>query len=58
METPGTYSVRTYGDAPEIDCMVFANSGEEVLDIGNFYKVKINQTLDYDWIGDVESELT
>ncbi|MBS6342231.1 MAG: 30S ribosomal protein S12 methylthiotransferase RimO [Eubacterium limosum] len=58
METPGTYSGRTYGDAPEIDCMVFANSGEEVLDIGNFYKVKIIQTLDYDLIGDVESELT
>ncbi len=58
MEAPGTYSGRTYGDAPEIDCMVFANSGEEVLDIGNFYKVKIIQTLDYDLIGDVESELT
>ncbi|CAK7032963.1 MAG: Ribosomal protein S12 methylthiotransferase RimO [Eubacterium sp.] len=58
MEMPGTYSGRTYGDAPEIDCMVFANSGEEVLDIGNFYKVKIIQTLDYDLIGDVESELT
>lgn len=58
MEAPGTYSGRTYGDAPEIDCMVFANSGEEVLDIGNFYKVKIIQTLDYDLIGDVENELT
>lgn len=58
MEAPETYSGRTYGDAPEIDCMVFANSGEEILDIGNFYKVKIIQTLDYDLIGDVENELT
>lgn len=58
MDAPGAYSGRTYGDAPEIDCMVFVNSGEEVLDIGNFYKVKIIQTLDYDLIGDVENELT
>ncbi|MEG0074368.1 MAG: 30S ribosomal protein S12 methylthiotransferase RimO [Eubacterium sp.] len=54
MEEPGTYSGRLYGDAPEIDCVVFVDSKEGSLDIGNFYKVKIIQALDYDLIGDVE----
>lgn len=58
LEAQGEYAGRTYGDAPEIDCMVFVNSVEKELKIGDFYKVKIIQVLDYDLIGDVKNELT
>ncbi len=59
-EDADCYSGRMYSDAPEVDCMVFVNNGgERELRVGNFYKTKIVQALDYDFIGDVEeNELT
>ena len=57
-EEDGTYTGRMYSDAPEIDCIVFVNSGGRALKVGNFYKTKIVHTMDYDFIGDVENEST
>ncbi|MDO4288123.1 MAG: 30S ribosomal protein S12 methylthiotransferase RimO [Eubacterium sp.] len=58
-EDAENYSGRMYSDAPEVDCMVFVNNGgERELRVGNFYKIRIVQTLDYDFIGDVENEPT
>jgi ribosomal protein S12 methylthiotransferase len=46
------YVGRTYMDSIDIDGCVYVKSGEE-LTIGNIYKVKINDALEYDLIGDV-----
>lgn len=46
------YVGRTYMDSIEIDGCVYVTSDEE-LTIGNIYKVKINDALEYDLIGDV-----
>lgn len=46
-----TYSGRTYMDAPEIDGVVYV-SGEN-LSLGEFYKVRINDSLEYDLIGEI-----
>ena len=44
------YSVgRYYGQCPQIDGIVLIN---EVLNIGQFYKIKITQKSDYDLIGE------
>ncbi|WP_326909126.1 30S ribosomal protein S12 methylthiotransferase RimO [Sedimentibacter sp. MB31-C6] len=47
------YVGRTYMDSIEIDGCVYVTSDEE-LTIGNIYKVKINDALEYDLIGDVK----
>jgi len=46
------YVGRTYMDSVEIDGCVYVTSDKE-LTIGEFYKVKINDALEYDLIGDV-----
>lgn len=46
------YIGRTYMDSIDIDGCVYVTSDEE-LTIGNIYKVKINDALEYDLIGDV-----
>ena len=46
---------RTANDAPDIDGKVFFTS-EKPLAIGEFVKIRINDTLDYDLIGEVISE--
>ncbi len=46
------YVGRTYMDSIEIDGCVYVTSDEE-LTIGSIYKVKINDALEYDLIGDV-----
>ncbi|MDF2677001.1 MAG: rimO [Bacillota bacterium] len=46
------YVGRTYMDSIEIDGCVYVTSDKE-LTIGEFYKVKINDALEYDLIGDV-----
>ncbi|MDD2494927.1 MAG: 30S ribosomal protein S12 methylthiotransferase RimO, partial [Tissierellia bacterium] len=50
------YVGRTYMDSVEIDGCVYVTSDEELV-IGNFYKVKINDALEYDLIGDVVYEM-
>lgn len=46
------YVGRTYMDSVEIDGVVYVNSEKE-LELGNIYKVKINDALEYDLMGDV-----
>jgi ribosomal protein S12 methylthiotransferase len=43
-------------DSIEIDGCVYVTSDEE-LSLGNIYKVKINDALEYDLMGDVVDEL-
>lgn len=50
------YFGRTAADAPEIDGKVFFTSPDRRLAIGEFVKVSINETMDYDLIGDVIDE--
>lgn len=50
------YVGRTYMDSFEIDGCVYVTSDEDLL-LGNFYKVKINDALEYDLMGDVVDEL-
>jgi len=50
------YFGRTAADAPEIDGKVFFTSPDRRLAIGEFVKVSINETMDYDLIGDVTDE--
>ncbi len=50
-----TYVGRTYMDSPEIDGVVYINSTEE-LDLNNFVKVKINEYLEYDLLGELYYE--
>lgn len=47
---------RTYMDSIDIDGVVYVTSDEE-LELGSIYKVKINDALEYDLMGDVIDEL-
>jgi len=49
-----SYLGRTQFDAPEVDGMVYVKS-LRVLKPGEFVKVKINDTLEYDLVGEVQS---
>lgn len=49
----GAYSGRTQYDAPEVDGLVYINS-EKKLKKGEFVKVKITDTLEYDLVGEVD----
>ena len=51
------YFGRSYAEAPEIDGKIFFTSKEK-LGIGQFVNVNIDNTLDYDLIGEVTDELT
>ena len=46
----GVYIGRSYMDTPDIDGEVYLESDDE-LEIGNFYKVLITDTLEYDLVG-------
>ncbi|MPN24918.1 Ribosomal protein S12 methylthiotransferase RimO [bioreactor metagenome] len=50
------YIGRTQGDAEEIDSIVYAKCKDK-LNTGDFVKVKINNALEYDLMGDVIDEL-
>lgn len=50
------YIGRTQGDAEEIDSIVYVKSDNK-LNLGDFVKVKINNALEYDLMGDVVNEL-
>jgi len=47
----GSYLGRTQFDAPEVDGLVYVNSAKK-LKHGDFVKVKITDTLEYDLVGD------
>lgn len=50
------YVGRTYMDSIDIDGCVYVTSDKELI-LGDIYKVKINDALEYDLIGDVIDEL-
>ncbi|MFA6947463.1 MAG: 30S ribosomal protein S12 methylthiotransferase RimO [Eubacteriales bacterium] len=49
------YFGRSYADAPEIDGKIYFTSGHKIAE-GQFVKVKITETLDYDLVGEVVSQ--
>jgi ribosomal protein S12 methylthiotransferase len=48
----GVYAARSFGEAPDIDGLIFVNS-VKTLNAGDFVKVRIKQTFDYDMIGEL-----
>ncbi|TAM41818.1 radical SAM protein, partial [bacterium] len=50
----GAYIGRSEYDAPEVDGIVYVNS-DKALKAGEFVKVKITDTLEYDLVGEVRS---
>ena len=51
------YVARTYKDAPNVDGFLFINTDRELM-TGDFVKVKITASYEYDLIGELEDELT
>ncbi len=49
------YFGRTKGDAPDVDGKIFFTS-EDKLEIGQYVSVKVTETLDYDFVGEVISD--
>jgi len=51
------YVARTYKDAPNVDGFLFVNTNRELM-TGDFVKVKITASYEYDLIGELEDEFT
>lgn len=51
------YVARTYADAPSVDGYLFINTSEALV-TGDFVKVRITGSLEYDLIGELENEYT
>ena len=51
------YVGRTYRDAPDVDGLIFIETGEELLS-GDFAKVTVTGAQEYDLIGGLSDELT
>lgn len=51
------YVGRTYRDAPNVDGLIFVNTGETLVS-GDFAKVKVSGAAEYDLIGGLVNELT
>ncbi len=51
------YVGRTYMDAPDVDGMIFVQTGEE-LRTGDLVRVRVTGALEYDLIGEIEDEFT
>lgn len=51
------YVGRTYKDAPNVDGLIFVNTGIELMS-GDFVKVRVTGALEYDLIGEIEDEFT
>lgn len=49
------YVARTYGDAPNVDGLLFVHTGEMLVS-GDFVKVKITGAAEYDLIGEIADE--
>lgn len=47
-----TYAGRTYKDAPGVDGLIFVSSEEELMS-GDFVKVKVTASYEYDLIGEI-----
>lgn len=57
VEDEAAYVGRTYLDAPNVDGYIFVNTGE-LLVSGDFVKVKVTGSAEYDLIGEVYDEFT
>ena len=51
------YVARTYKDAPNVDGYLFVNTGKELM-TGDFVRVRITASYEYDLIGELEDEFT
>lgn len=51
------YVARTYKDAPGVDGFLFVNTGRELM-TGDFVKVRVMASNEYDLIGELEDEFT
>lgn len=51
------YVARSYKDAPDVDGFVFIQTGRELM-TGDFVRVRITGSHEYDLIGEIEDELT
>lgn len=51
------YVARSYKDAPNVDGFVFIQTGRELM-TGDFVRVKITGSYEYDLIGEIEDEFT
>ncbi len=51
------YVARTYKDAPDVDGFLFVNTDRELM-TGDFVKVRITGSYEYDLIGELEDEFT
>lgn len=51
------YVGRTYMDAPNVDGLIFVNTGEELM-TGDFVPVKVTGAMEYDLIGEIDYEFT
>ncbi|MDD6810263.1 MAG: 30S ribosomal protein S12 methylthiotransferase RimO [Lachnospiraceae bacterium] len=51
------YVARTYKDAPNVDGFLFVNTGRELMS-GDFVKVRVTGSYEYDLIGELEDEFT
>ena len=49
------YVARTYKDAPNVDGLLFVNTERELM-TGDFVRVKITASYEYDLIGELEDE--
>lgn len=56
IKADGTSVGRTYGDAPEIDGVVYIKDTVSYLNIGDYVNVKIVDALDYDLVGEIDYE--
>ena len=51
------YVARSYRDAPDVDGFVFIQTGRELM-TGDFVRVRITGSHEYDLIGEIEDEFT
>lgn len=51
------YAARTYKDAPNVDGLIFIQTSEELM-TGDFVRVKVTGSYEYDLIGEIDNELT
>lgn len=51
------YAARTYKDAPNVDGLIFIQTSEELM-TGDFVRVKVTGSYEYDLIGEIDNEFT
>lgn len=51
------YVGRTYMDGPNVDGLIFVQTGEELMS-GDFLRVRVSLAMEYDLIGELEDEFT